>query len=56
MTAANTTDFRRSVTEAMRSLGPRLQVQQISKATPTPEAPIEQVVRERLYGKRGGRT
>ncbi|HEU5142540.1 MAG TPA: hypothetical protein VFU04_05220 [Solirubrobacterales bacterium] len=54
MTAANTTDFRRSVTEAMRSLGPRLQVQQISKATP--EAPIEQVVRERLYGKRRGRT
>lgn len=54
MAAANTTEFRRSVTEAMRSLGPRLQVQQISKATP--EAPIEQVVRGRLYGKRGGRT
>jgi hypothetical protein len=54
MAAANTTEFRRSVTEAMRSLGPRLQVRQISKATP--EVPIEQVVRERLYGKRGGRT
>lgn len=52
MAAANTTEFRRSVTEALRSLGPRLQVQQ-SRATP--EAPIEQVVRERLYGKRRGR-
>lgn len=54
MAAANTTEFRRSVTEAMRSLGPRLQVQQISKATP--EAPIERVVREWPYGKRRGRT
>ena len=51
---ANTTDFRRSVTEAMRSLGPRRQVQRISNAAPEPT--LEQVVRERLYGKRRSRT
>jgi hypothetical protein len=53
MVAANTTDFRRSVTEAMRSLGSRRQVQRMSNAAP--KLTIEQVVRERLHGKRRSR-